>query len=65
VDDVCDGVGTACVDAQAGTEVVCRAAAGACDEEERCDGQTVSCPTDEVSSSAVVCRAARFAAITS
>jgi hypothetical protein len=40
------------------SEIVCRAAAGACDVEETCDGVTPDCPTDDLENQGTSCRAA-------
>ena len=38
--------------------MVCRASAGVCDVEEKCDGTNPSCPTDAFAAASVVCRPA-------
>jgi hypothetical protein len=50
----------ACVGAGAGPAgVVCRASAGACDEEETCTGTSTACPADRFQPSSTECRTER------
>jgi hypothetical protein len=44
-DDVCDGAGL-CTHLPSPTTTVCRAAVGACDPAEHCDGSSTGCPAD-------------------
>jgi len=39
-------------------ETVCRAAAGGCDLDERCNGSDTACPADDLAPAGLVCRAA-------
>ncbi|MBX3028202.1 hypothetical protein KF840_25210 [bacterium] len=55
--DVCDGAGT-CVHPAGNGGATCRAAAGACDIAELCDGTTPTCPADQLVGSGISCRAA-------
>jgi len=45
-------------DKKQGTDVVCRASGGDCDETEYCDGENNNCPSDSKKGS-VVCRVSR------
>ncbi|MFM8410861.1 MAG: hypothetical protein ACKOCT_11345, partial [Alphaproteobacteria bacterium] len=54
--DVCDAVGN-CTHPPKTLGTVCRAAAGACDVAETCDGTTLACPTNAFAPSSTVCRA--------
>lgn len=57
VDEVCDGVTTACpADGLAKAGTICRASAGDCDIAETCTGKSTACPADGFSSAGSVCR---------
>lgn len=56
--DVCDGSG-ACTHPAGNAGTACRAAAGACDVAEQCDGSLPTCPADRFAASSVICRDAR------
>ena len=53
--DVCDGAG-ACTHPAGNAGTTCRAAAGACDLAESCDGSSASCPADEIATAGTTCR---------
>ena len=53
--DTCDGMGV-CIDRFLDNSTICRAAAGLCDEEERCQGDSDFCPADQVKGIGVLCR---------
>ena len=54
--DSCGQWGTSvCTPLSAGT--LCRAAVGVCDENEYCDGESTSCPSDALVPSGTICRA--------
>jgi cysteine-rich repeat protein len=55
--DRCDGAG-ACTHPAGNAGTVCRAAAGACDVAEVCNGVATACPADVVSGAGVGCRPA-------
>ena len=56
-DDRCNAEGV-CVHLPTGmTDVVCRAAAGDCDLEERCEPESIDCPVDTFGVAGSVCRA--------
>lgn len=54
-DDRCDGAG-ACQHPPAAVGAICRAAAGDCDVEERCDGAAGACPADAWRPATTPCR---------
>ncbi len=54
--DVCDGAG-ACTHPPSAAGTTCRAAAGACDAPETCNGSSRTCPSDKFAVSGFVCRA--------
>src|SRR5437763_1875975 len=56
--DQCDGSSDACQHPAGHAGTVCRAAAGACDAAESCDGTSTSCPADAKQPAGTVCRAA-------
>lgn len=56
LDDRCNASGACVGGARAPASTVCRPAAGACDQEEVCDGVTVACPPDLPAPAAMVCR---------
>jgi cysteine-rich repeat protein len=56
-DDTCDDADHMCDHATSADTVVCRAAAGACDVAENCNGTDTTCPADAVVSSGTECRA--------
>ena len=55
--DVCDG-GGACTHPAGNAGATCRAAAGACDVAESCDGVSASCPADGLAAAGTSCRPA-------
>jgi hypothetical protein len=55
-EEVCTG-GVCPADKRIGHEIVCRPSRGACDVEERCDGQGAACPADRKAAAGTVCNA--------
>ena len=55
-DQVCTA-GVCPADKRVGNDVVCRPSRGACDVEERCDGQGLACPGDRKVAAGTVCQA--------
>ena len=54
--DICDSLGSCTHATPESSEVLCRAAAGACDVAETCDGVGTSCPADALAAAGATCR---------
>src|SRR5881398_2595997 len=54
--DQCDGTNVTCQHPAGNAGAVCRASAGACDQQETCSGSSTTCPADAKVAAATVCR---------